>query len=176
MAKHPQSIIRETDLYVTVEPCIMCASALRQYGIRAVYFGCLNDRFGGCGGVMSVNSDPGVEPGYPVYGGIYRTEAIMLLRKFYVQENNKGMRSVFFLVGSSLQTDRLETTSSTKSSTSKSDETSRYALGLIITYESPCRLIHEASTSLRQIRYSLINQPDEAEPCIHISIPIRRWS
>ncbi|KXL41954.1 MAG: hypothetical protein FE78DRAFT_155453, partial [Acidomyces sp. 'richmondensis'] len=90
MAKHPQSILKQTDLYVTVEPCIMCASALRQYGIRAVYFGCLNDRFGGCGGVMTVHSDPSVDPPYPVYGGLFREEAIMLLRKFYVQENNKG--------------------------------------------------------------------------------------
>ncbi|GAB1742710.1 hypothetical protein NU219Hw_g8422t1 [Hortaea werneckii] len=90
MAKHPPSILRETDLYVTVEPCIMCASALRQYRIRAVYFGCLNDRFGGCGGVMTVHADPGLDPAYPVYGGLYREEAIMLLRKFYVQENNKA--------------------------------------------------------------------------------------
>lgn len=93
MAKHPQSILRSTDLYVTVEPCIMCASALRQYGIRAVYFGSLNDRFGGCGGVMNIHSDKAVEPGYPVYGGLFREEAIMLLRKFYVQENNKGQLS-----------------------------------------------------------------------------------
>jgi len=42
-------------LYVTVEPCIMCASALRQLGIREVYFGCMNQRFGGCGGVLGVN-------------------------------------------------------------------------------------------------------------------------
>ena len=90
MAKHPQSIIKETDLYVTVEPCIMCASALRQYGIRAVYFGCLNDRFGGTGGVMTIHSDPGLDPAFPVYGGLFREEAIMLLRKFYVQENGKG--------------------------------------------------------------------------------------
>jgi tRNA-specific adenosine deaminase 2 len=90
MAKHPQSILRETDLYVTVEPCIMCASALRQYGIRTVYFGCLNDRFGGCGGVMNMHSDAGVDKPYPVYGGIFREEAIMLLRRFYVQENEKG--------------------------------------------------------------------------------------
>ncbi|EMC92720.1 hypothetical protein BAUCODRAFT_114576 [Baudoinia panamericana UAMH 10762] len=90
MAKHPPSILKDTDLYVTVEPCIMCASALRQFGIRAVYFGCLNDRFGGCGGVMTVHSDPGVDPPYPVYGGLFREEAIMLLRKFYVQENNKA--------------------------------------------------------------------------------------
>ena len=95
MAKHPPSILRETDLYVTVEPCIMCASALRQYRIRAVYFGCLNDRFGGCGGVMTVHSDPGLDPAYPVYGGLFREEAIMLLRKFYVQENNKGIVDLF---------------------------------------------------------------------------------
>ena len=68
----------------------MCASALRQYGIRAVYFGCLNDRFGGCGGVMQIHSDQGVDPPYRVYGGLFREEAIMLLRRFYVQENEKG--------------------------------------------------------------------------------------
>ncbi|CAK1360125.1 tRNA-specific adenosine deaminase subunit tad2 [Cercospora beticola] len=90
MSKHPQSILHETDLYVTVEPCIMCGSALRQYGIRAVYFGCLNDRFGGCGGVMNVHSDPGIDGTFPCYGGLFREEAIMLLRRFYVQENEKA--------------------------------------------------------------------------------------
>lgn len=39
---------------------------------------------------MNIHSDPGVEAGYPVYGGIHREEAIMLLRRFYVQENEKG--------------------------------------------------------------------------------------
>lgn len=90
MSRHHPSILHETDLYVTVEPCIMCASALRQYGIRSVYFGCLNDRFGGTGGVMTVHMDEGVDKPYPVYGGLFREEAIMLLRRFYVQENDKG--------------------------------------------------------------------------------------
>lgn len=54
---HPPSVLRHSDLYVTVEPCIMCASALRQYGIRAVYYGCANDRFGGTGGVLTVHSE-----------------------------------------------------------------------------------------------------------------------
>lgn len=31
-----------------------------------------------------------IDPPYPSYGGLYRKEAIMLLRRFYVQENNKG--------------------------------------------------------------------------------------
>ena len=53
MTEYPLS---ETTLYVTVEPCIMCASALRQMGIKEVYYGCDNDRFGGCGSVLGVNS------------------------------------------------------------------------------------------------------------------------
>jgi len=57
LAEHPMSILRETVLYVTVEPCVMCASALRQYGIKAVYYGCANDKFGGTGGVMNIHSE-----------------------------------------------------------------------------------------------------------------------
>lgn len=44
-------------LYVTVEPCLMCASAMRQVGIERVIYGCANDRFGGCGGVQSINKE-----------------------------------------------------------------------------------------------------------------------
>ncbi|KAF1842499.1 cytidine deaminase-like protein [Cucurbitaria berberidis CBS 394.84] len=90
LSKHPLTVLNETDLYVTVEPCVMCASMLRQYGIRAVYFGCWNERFGGTGGVLNIHSDPSVDRPYPVTGGIFREEAIMLLRKFYVQENEKA--------------------------------------------------------------------------------------
>lgn len=91
----------------------MCASALKQYHIRSVYFGCTNDRFGGTGGVLSLHSEsvsirtsgskwriatniysPSIDPPYPVYGGLFQKEAIMLLRRFYIQENEKGGRSL----------------------------------------------------------------------------------
>lgn len=49
--------LADTTLYVTVEPCIMCASALRQVGIQEVFYGCGNDRFGGCGSVLGVNDE-----------------------------------------------------------------------------------------------------------------------
>ncbi|KAG0169303.1 tRNA(adenine34) deaminase [Apophysomyces sp. BC1021] len=52
---HDRSIFHDTDLYVTVEPCVMCASALRQIGIRQVYFGCGNDKFGGNGSVFDIH-------------------------------------------------------------------------------------------------------------------------
>lgn len=55
-----REVIRESTLYVTVEPCVMCASMLRQFGIKKVYFGAVNDKFGGTGGVFCIhmNSDP----------------------------------------------------------------------------------------------------------------------
>lgn len=85
------TILPDADLYVTVEPCIMCASLLRQYGIRKVYFGAANERFGGTGGVLRIHeAGAGVGRGYEVSGGWLREEAILLLRSFYVQENGKG--------------------------------------------------------------------------------------
>ncbi|UNI22293.1 tRNA(adenine34) deaminase, variant 2 [Purpureocillium takamizusanense] len=50
-------IISECVLYVTVEPCVMCASLLRQFGIKKVYFGAVNDKFGGTGGVFSIHAN-----------------------------------------------------------------------------------------------------------------------
>ncbi|KAI4243559.1 MAG: hypothetical protein L6R40_003382 [Gallowayella cf. fulva] len=87
---HRQSVFHDSTLYVTVEPCIMCASALRQLNIGSVYFGCVNERFGGTGGVLSVHSDPGVDLPLTTQGGLLREDAILLLRRFYVQENQKA--------------------------------------------------------------------------------------
>ena len=42
--------------------------------------------------ILDIANDPspGIEPPYVVHGGIFREEAIMLLRRFYVQQNDKG--------------------------------------------------------------------------------------
>lgn len=95
-------MLRECDLYVTVEPCIMCASMLRQMGVRQVFFGAVNDKFGGTGGVLNVQRGNGrvgagegevverEEGDYEVSGGWLREEAIIILRRFYVRENERG--------------------------------------------------------------------------------------
>ncbi|KAL7092415.1 hypothetical protein ACP275_12G163300 [Erythranthe tilingii] len=82
-------------LYVTCEPCIMCASALSIIGIKEVYYGCANDKFGGCGSVLSLHtkssgkltSDRISKKDFKCTGGIMATEAINLLRSFYEQGN-----------------------------------------------------------------------------------------
>jgi tRNA(Arg) A34 adenosine deaminase TadA len=50
-----KDIFRHCDLFVTCEPCIMCAAALAMVGIRRVVFGCKNDRFGGCGSILHLH-------------------------------------------------------------------------------------------------------------------------
>ncbi|KAH7308529.1 hypothetical protein B0I35DRAFT_360465 [Stachybotrys elegans] len=52
-----RSILQDSILYVTVEPCVMCASLLRQLRIKKVYFGAVNDKFGGTGGVFSIHAN-----------------------------------------------------------------------------------------------------------------------
>lgn len=84
----------ELELYVTVEPCVMCAAALRHLGIGRVYYGCGNERFGGCGSVLSVHNgaylpETILELNCQVVKE-FRAECIMLLRRFYVRENVKA--------------------------------------------------------------------------------------
>ena len=94
-------------LYVTCEPCIMCAAALSLLRFSRVVFGCANDRFGGCGSVLDVHQQ-GVSPcgepssseaaaGHtrptcplPCVGGLYADEAVELLKSFYLRGNPNG--------------------------------------------------------------------------------------
>ncbi|SCV05507.1 LANO_0H09010g1_1 [Lachancea nothofagi CBS 11611] len=86
------SIFKSITLYVTVEPCIMCASALKQLGVQKVVFGCGNERFGGNGSILSIHKDSCTAPQNKHWSipGILRKEAIMLLRYFYVRENERS--------------------------------------------------------------------------------------
>jgi len=86
-----RELLKNSVLYVTVEPCIMCASAIRHIGIPLVVYGCKNDRFGGCGSVYSMNSPAIMSqlPSYDCIMGVYEQEAIEELQKFYGRANPK---------------------------------------------------------------------------------------
>ncbi|EKV15884.1 hypothetical protein PDIG_22390 [Penicillium digitatum PHI26] len=81
LQSYPRAALQSTDLYVTVEPCVMCASALKQYRIRKTPS---TDR------TRLIEFSSSIDLSYPVYGGLFREEAIMLLRRFYIQENEKA--------------------------------------------------------------------------------------
>lgn len=85
------NLMNECVLYVTVEPCIMCSAALRAVHIPLVYFGCKNERFGGCGSILDVHSDNDISvllgPSMKCIGGNHELRAITLLKQFYNQMN-----------------------------------------------------------------------------------------
>ena len=80
------------ELFVTCEPCIMCAAAISKMGISRVVFGCHNDRFGGNGSILNVHSDDCLAEGntYTVEAGLMRDEAIEVFQNFYTTENRRG--------------------------------------------------------------------------------------
>lgn len=85
----PEVVFGDCDLYVSVEPCIMCAAAVRLIGVRRVVFGCGNERFGGCGSVLSIDADdiPSLGPRLECVRGVLAEEAVDLLKRFYLGEN-----------------------------------------------------------------------------------------
>lgn len=87
--RNSKEVFKETVLYVTVEPCIMCAGALRLLNIPLVVYGCRNERFGGCGSVLNVPADELPRTGAPFkcISGFRSEEAVELLKLFYKQEN-----------------------------------------------------------------------------------------
>ena len=90
-------LLSNCTLFVSCEPCIMCANALNLVHISHVYFGCYNEKFGGNGSIISINKDP-LWP-YVSEGGYLEEEAINYLRNFYAVGNahapeNKRQRKI----------------------------------------------------------------------------------
>lgn len=79
-----KEVFAKIDVYVTVEPCIMCAAALYDLNIHSVTFGCRNDRFGGST-VFDVAQI--LMPNTLVKGGYRADEAMSLLKHFYKGQN-----------------------------------------------------------------------------------------
>lgn len=83
-----KDLMKQSALFVSCEPCIMCAYALSLVNVKEVYYGCDNEKFGGNGSIMSLNKGPGVT--YKSYGGYLKEEAIDVLRRFYSRGNEKA--------------------------------------------------------------------------------------
>ncbi|MEX6725860.1 nucleoside deaminase [Parapedomonas caeni] len=71
------------DLYVTLEPCPMCAGAISFARLRRLYFGAADPKGGGVEHGARVFSQPTCHHRPDVYGGIGETAAAALLRAFF---------------------------------------------------------------------------------------------
>ncbi len=73
----------DCDLYVTLEPCAMCAAAISFARLRRVYFGAYDPKGGAVDNGPRFFSQPTCHHAPEVYGGIDETEAADILKKFF---------------------------------------------------------------------------------------------
>ena len=73
----------DADLYVTLEPCAMCAAAISFARIRRLYFAAADIKGGGVDNGVRFFSQPTCHHAPEHYGGICETEAAALLRAFF---------------------------------------------------------------------------------------------
>lgn len=72
-----------TTLYVTLEPCIMCAGAMLHARVERVVFGAADPKTGAAGSVLNVFSEKQVNHQTQVEGGIMSDECGQVLRDFF---------------------------------------------------------------------------------------------
>jgi tRNA(Arg) A34 adenosine deaminase TadA len=75
----------EADLYVTLEPCPMCAAAISFARIRRLYFGALDPKGGGVEHGPRIFSQPSCHHAPELYGGIEEARSAQLLREFFAR-------------------------------------------------------------------------------------------
>ncbi|MEM8883351.1 MAG: tRNA adenosine(34) deaminase TadA [Planctomycetota bacterium] len=78
--------LTDATLYVTLEPCVMCAGALMQARIGRLVYGAPDERGGACGSLYNIGVDPRLYHRFPVEGGVLEGECAELLVEFFARK------------------------------------------------------------------------------------------
>ena len=80
----------DTVLYVTLEPCLMCASAIVHARVRRVVFGAFDPKAGAAGGLIDAFALKGLNHRVEVFGGVLEAECGRLLADFFLRNRDRG--------------------------------------------------------------------------------------
>ncbi len=75
--------LNDCELYVTKEPCVMCAGALVHVRIRRVIFGCSDPRSGAAGGLINLLQHPALNHHCEITAGVLQNESAAILQDFF---------------------------------------------------------------------------------------------
>ena len=75
--------LNDSVLYVTKEPCPMCAGAIVNSRMKMVVFGCYDEQEGCCGSLYQLCGDPRFKTTVAVKGGILENKCLGLLQEFF---------------------------------------------------------------------------------------------
>jgi tRNA(adenine34) deaminase len=76
----------DTVLYVTLEPCLMCASAIVHARVRRVVFGAFDPKAGAAGGIIDAFAIKGLNHRVDVFGGVLEDQCGSLLSGFFARQ------------------------------------------------------------------------------------------
>jgi tRNA(adenine34) deaminase len=77
-------------LYVTIEPCSMCAGALVLARIKDLYFGAQDPKTGACGSIINIANNRKLNHRIKVQKGISEKESGSLLKEFFRKKRKQG--------------------------------------------------------------------------------------
>jgi len=83
--------LNQASLYVTIEPCSMCAGALVLARIKNLYFGAPDPKTGACGSVIDIVNHKKLNHRIKVTGGILEAECSSILKEFFKQKRSKNI-------------------------------------------------------------------------------------
>ena len=75
--------LTDTTLYVTLEPCAMCAAAIVHARVRRVVFGAWDPKAGAAGSLLNLFAVPALNHRVDVFGGVLMQECAALLQSFF---------------------------------------------------------------------------------------------
>lgn len=75
--------LQDCDMYVTLEPCSMCAGAIIQARLRKIYIGTMDEKTGACGSVLNLLEDYTFNHQVEVERGVLQTECEEMLKQFF---------------------------------------------------------------------------------------------
>ena len=81
--------LNDCEMYVTLEPCAMCAGALIQSRIKKVYIGTMDLKTGACGSVLNLLEDYTFNHKVEIEKGIMQQECEKILKDFFKMLRNK---------------------------------------------------------------------------------------
>jgi tRNA(adenine34) deaminase len=81
--------LTDCDLYVTKEPCVMCAGAIVHTRIRRVIFGCADVAAGAAGSMINVLQMPGLNHRCEITSGVLQNQCAAILQDFFQKRRQK---------------------------------------------------------------------------------------